>query len=338
MIEGMISVVLPVYNAEKYLRRAIQSVLDQTYQNFEIIAVNDGSTDHSLEILNTLDDPRVRIISKENTGVSDARNIAIDAAKGEYICFLDADDCFASNLFQRMNDVISKKTADMVVYNYTPFRDRPIWDETEAEIVLVNSSEKLIQLGLMTSVWTKFIKITTIKRYNIKFDKNMSFGEDMFFCWKVFLASNKVWFIDEKLYGYRITDGGATSKYHPKLYEKYKVAFLELKTFGKTVGKDDECAMDIFFTTRMPSFVRMTIRERNTLGKKRERILEILNDSLIRDVLASGKMFEGTHNNKQRKYYYLCQERKVLNLLVNGYMDEIKRIVKSFLYKRGGNA
>ena len=92
MKNELISVVIPVFNAEKYLRETVQSVLNQTYSNFELIAVNDGSTDRSLEILQQITDDRIRIIDKENTGVSDTRNVAIKAARGEYICFLDADD------------------------------------------------------------------------------------------------------------------------------------------------------------------------------------------------------------------------------------------------------
>lgn len=95
MIEGMISVIVPIYNAEKYLTKTIQSVLDQGYTNFEIVAVNDGATDRSLELLKKIDDSRIRIINKVNSGVSDTRNVGIENAKGEYVCFLDADDYLA---------------------------------------------------------------------------------------------------------------------------------------------------------------------------------------------------------------------------------------------------
>ena len=120
-----------------------------------------------------------------------------------------------------------------------------------------------------------------MSRYHIQFDKDMTFGEDLFFCWKALLASNNVWFIDEKLYGYRMTASGATSKYHPKLYEKYKAAFSELKEFGRTVGKDDEYAMDVFFTTRMPSFIKMTVKEKSGFFKKIRRLRKILGDEII---------------------------------------------------------
>lgn len=88
----MISIIVPIYNAEKYLNRCITSLLQQTYSNIEILLIDDGSTDHSLEICRKYRDSRIRVISKQNEGVSATRNLGIELAKGEYIMFCDADD------------------------------------------------------------------------------------------------------------------------------------------------------------------------------------------------------------------------------------------------------
>lgn len=329
MIDGLISVIIPVYNAEKYLRETIQSVLNQTYPNFEIITVNDGSTDYSLEILQQFTDHRIRIIDKENTGVSDTRNTAIKAAKGEFVCFLDADDYFSPRYLQRMYETAVANHADMVVCNYTPFHSTPDFDEKESTAVFVQSTDILVKSGVLTSTWTKLIKISTLSKYNILFDKNMSFGEDLFFCWKVYLASENVWMIDEKLYGYRMTDSGATSKFHPELYEKYKVSFADLKEFGKLVGKDDEYAMDVFFTTRMPSFIRMTIRERSTLAEKRKRLMYILSDSVILRTLTDWEKFSAHIPSKEINYYKKCREGRALSLLLGGYFYAMKNVLRA---------
>ena len=93
LIEGLVSVIIPVYNSEKYVKEAIDSVLKQTYQNFEIIVVDDCSTDNSCQIIKKIDDQRIRLIKLDkNSGVAVARNIAIENAKGQYIAFLDSDD------------------------------------------------------------------------------------------------------------------------------------------------------------------------------------------------------------------------------------------------------
>lgn len=333
MEQGMISVVIPVYNAEKYLHETIQGVLNQTYSNFEIVAVNDGSKDHSLNILQQFSDHRIRIIDKENSGVSDTRNTALKAANGEYVCFLDADDCLSPHYLQRLYETAAENHADMVVCNYTPFRGTPLFDEKKMEAISVQRTEILVQAGVLTSAWTKLIKISTLYKYNIEFDKNMTFGEDLFFCWKAFLASDNVWFIDEKLYGYRMTDSGATSKYHPELYEKYKAAFADLKVFGKAVGKDNEYAMDVFFTTRMPSFIRMTIREKSGVLEKINRLNHILSDEVICATLSEWLRFTEAIPSSQIPFYEKCKEKKNVLLLVSGYNNKIKTIFKIMVRK-----
>ena len=329
MEDGLISIVIPIYNAEKYLHQTIQSVLNQTYTNFEILAVNDGSKDHSLEILQQFTDSRIRIIDKANTGVSDTRNTAIKAANGEFVCFLDADDYLSPVYLQRMHETAKENYADMVVCNYTPFRGTPSFDRKKAIAVPVQSTETLIQTGVLTSAWTKLIKTSTLSKYNILFDKNMTFGEDLFFCWKAILASENIWMIDEKLYGYRMTDSGATSKFHEELYEKYKAAFADLKQFGKAVKKDDEYAMDMFFATRMPSFILMTVREKCSLTQKKNRLLRILNDDTIQMVYKKWDLFTKKIQPDQIVLYEKCRKKNVTSLLIYGYKRKIVMSLKN---------
>ena len=325
----LISIIVPVYNAEMYLRETIQSVLNQTYSNFELIAVNDGSTDRSLEILQQFTDQRIKIIDKENTGVSDTRNTAIRAAHGEYVCFIDADDYYSPRYLQRMYEIVVENQADMVVCNYIPFRGKPYFSFGKNTPIFVKSSDTLVQAGVLTSAWTKLIKTSTLYKYDIRFDNNMSFGEDLFFCWKAYLASQNVWMIDEKLYGYRITGKGATSKYHAELYEKYKAAFMELKIFGKTVNKDDEQTMDLFFATRMPSFLLMAVREKSSLLQKRNRLLYILDDTVLQSVYNNWNLFETKINFKEVCFYKKCRKKQILRLLLYGYTKNISILLKN---------
>lgn len=329
MIDGRISIVMPVYNAGRYLQAAIQSVLNQKYTDFEIIAVNDGSKDNSLEILQSFSDPRLHIINKENTGVSDTRNVAIENANGEYVCFLDADDCLSPDYLKRMYGTAKEKNADMVVCNYHTFRDKPNFDNNRNVAIRVENTKILVQAGVLTSAWTKLIKLSILSKYHILFDKNMTFGEDLFFCWKAYLASENIWMIDEKLYGYRMTGVSATSKYHPALYEKYKYAFFELKQFGRKISKDDEYAMDVFFATRMPSFIRMTIRENSSFSAKRKRLLLILNDKTIQKVFDDWNSFSSEIQPRETALYEKCKGKRVVWLLVDGYKKETILFIKN---------
>ena len=101
-----ISVIMPVYNTSQYLRRSIESVLNQTYKDFELICINDGSTDNSLEILQeyATHDPRIKIINQENKGLSGARNSALEIAQGEWITFVDSDDFITNNFIGNLYD------------------------------------------------------------------------------------------------------------------------------------------------------------------------------------------------------------------------------------------
>lgn len=113
---GLVSVIIPVYNTESYLRDCLESVLEQTYRNIEIIVVNDGSTDSSDKIINkyALKDGRIRKINKENGGLSSARNVAIDISTGEYIVFLDSDDCLEKTFIEELVGKIESYNLDFI--------------------------------------------------------------------------------------------------------------------------------------------------------------------------------------------------------------------------------
>ena len=127
----MFSVIIPLYNKELSISNTIQSVLDQTFQNFEIVIVNDGSTDNSVKEVEKFDDKRIRLIHQENQGVSAARNRGIEEAKYEWIAFLDADDLWMENHLEEMTKLIHD-------YNDCKFNDTPkIYDEYTRKNILV---------------------------------------------------------------------------------------------------------------------------------------------------------------------------------------------------------
>ena len=119
----LVSVVIPVYNAEKYIAATLQSVLDQTYKNFEILIIDDGSSDHSMEICQQFVDPRIKIISQANSGVAAARNHGIRLAQGEYIAFLDADDLWLSTKIEKHVKHLENSTAVGISYSYSTLID-----------------------------------------------------------------------------------------------------------------------------------------------------------------------------------------------------------------------
>lgn len=334
-----ISIIIPVYNAEKYLVQMLDSVLNQSFTDFEVVAVNDGSKDNSLAILNEYAgrDLRIKVIDKENTGVSDTRNIGIENATGEYICFADADDLLHPDYMKKMYDIAEKNNADMVVCGYVTFRDESKISYKKFDLAKNNQVESikfLLDSGLLTSSWNKLIKINVLN--DIRYDVNMTFGEDLFFCWKCFLCADKVYFTESELYFYRLLNEGATSKFHGFLYEKYSRAFEDLKNTAEELDFEtvDFEEMDIFFTKRIPSFVRMEVRCRKSLFEKYHNLKRILNDDIITGVLNDkwAQLIEN-ENKKNVKIFFLARKQSVFRLLLCGWLAEKKNKVAALIKK-----
>lgn len=320
-----ISVIIPVYNAEKYLAETIESVLNQTFLNFEVIAVNDGSKDASLSILNSYakKDERICVIDKPNSGVSDTRNLGFSKAKGKYCCFIDADDILAQDYLETMYNIAKNKNADMVVCGYEPFRGS-FNPKKGGTVKRVENTAELLESGIMTSAWTKLIKKEVIEKYNIKFKKGMTFGEDLFFCWKAYFASNAVFQTNAVLYGYRMTETGATSRFHAGLYESYKAAFEDLKLFYKTNfnrNADEILEIDMFFTKRLPSFMKMAAREKTKISVKLKNVKKTVNDDVMEMILNEywKKLTEKMPQKRKKKYLY-ARNKQCIRLLFWGYM------------------
>ncbi len=217
----MISVIIPVYNVEKYLSRCLDTVLAQSFEDdLEIICVNDGSTDASPEILQAYAkfDPRIRIINKENGGLSSARNVGISVANGEYILFVDSDDWISTNTVEVLYKNAVENNSDVVLFGYVKgnsdlspktfmgvieCQQFPIFN---AEIV----SESMLKL-LPVSVWCKFYKTDFLKGNNITFIENIIY-EDVPFWAEVFTQAKTISYINEPLYFYRENREGQITK------------------------------------------------------------------------------------------------------------------------------
>lgn len=188
----LISVIIPVYNAAPHLRRCIDSLLKQTFRNFEIILVDDGSTDGSFDICEDyfLKFSRVRVEHLPNSGVSSARNYGIETARGEYICFVDADDWVEPDFLQNFNGEVEKrktenKVLDCVMQGYvgykgqsfqTPyiFYDSP--DKIDADLFRFEENK------LIGYVWNKIFRREVIVKHHLRFNPDISIGEDFLFC------------------------------------------------------------------------------------------------------------------------------------------------------------
>lgn len=204
----MLSVIIPVYNSEKYLEECLNSICSQTYKDLEIICVNDGSTDNSLQILKDFEnkDKRIKVIDQANKGVSETRNVGLCNATGEYVTFVDSDDILVEDAYELALKYINE--VDVVCFGIKVFGENSITtksaDDEYYRIKFTGKNLLTEDILLKTDVscCNKIFKMDIIKKYNIHFPTNLHY-EDANLYWKYMIFSKKAYFIDKYLYNYR---------------------------------------------------------------------------------------------------------------------------------------
>lgn len=208
MKQMKVSVIIAIYNAEKYIEKTIKSVINQTYKELEIILINDGSTDESSNICKKLQnqDGRIIIKNQKNKGVSEARNVGKTIATGEYIIFIDSDDILLSSMIETLVNNIEKQNADISICGYKLVYEngKTIENRIPGQELIMNKEEALKVLfsgkSFGISLWDKLIRRNIIE--NIEFEKNRTINEDKYFLFKAIENSNKVYLKNEGLYLY----------------------------------------------------------------------------------------------------------------------------------------
>ena len=205
-----ISVIIPVYNVENYLCECMDSVIAQSHNNLEIICVNDGSTDNSLQILKDYQsrDSRIKIIDQENKGVSSARNRGIKIAEGEYVTFVDPDDFLELNAYEIALSKI-KSDVDILVWGYKAFPNAEDWWATAGRSPNAVYQDRFVDAffdggGVRAVVWNKFYRNKMLKENSLNFNESLKMSEDVEFNMLSFVRSEKIQFINDTLYNYRI--------------------------------------------------------------------------------------------------------------------------------------
>lgn len=234
-----ISIIVPVYNTEKYLDRCLSSILNQKLYEIEIIIINDCSTDKSLKIIKkymNLDKRIILIDKKKNEGLSEARNSGIKIAKGKYILHIDSDDWIEEEYFKDMYDYAEKSKADIVISDfYKDYNNKIIYrkdQNTNIEIDKTIAIEKIFLGGGYPCVWNKLIKKDLYEIYGIKHPKGIGLGEDLAVTPKLIYYSKKVVKLNHAYYHYIQNDLSITKiKNENKLYEIFKVLKMNEEFF-----------------------------------------------------------------------------------------------------------
>lgn len=226
----LISIILPIYNGEQYLRDCLESILKQKYHNFEVILVNDGSIDSSEAICRQYvnRDDRFRYVQKEHGGASSARNYGLELVKGEYVTFIDADDWVEENYLELLHQSLKENNADISVSTYKKFDvDTNLFylhafqiNESNQVFTQKELVEKLPQLERITESYEiiggKLVKKSLL--LGIQFNERTQLSENMEFWFKLYLLSNRIAFVNKEIYNFRLQDSEARKLYNAKNY------------------------------------------------------------------------------------------------------------------------
>ena len=231
-----ISVLIPVYNASEFLYDSIPSILNQTFSNIELVCVNDGSKDNSLEILNEFKakDSRVKVIDKENGGCGSARNRALDEATGEYVYFFDPDDMLEENAFELAYTSASKNDSDMVVFKANVFDEKGIsnretffyydvrLDESQFDNFTYHDLKEFVLRGGYAP-WAKLYKKEFLDAYDdFKFNLGLAF-DDVPFHVKSMIRAKRISFINEYLYHYKVDNVNSVNSTASNGFDIFKI-------------------------------------------------------------------------------------------------------------------
>ncbi len=299
-----ISIIIPVYNVEEYLKRCLDSVLGQSFKDIEIIAVNDGSTDSSREILKfySEDHDNLVIIDQQNGGLSDARNHGLKVAQGKYVMFVDSDDFIVTDMVEKLYNKAEKDCCDMVICGLIRYYQDTGKEEIEVPLFqedqFLTGSEAaehyLADKGINGYAWNKIYKKTLFQDNNIEYPKGMLY-EDSPTTFKLLWNSNRVSFLKEPMYYYVQRGDSITKVVKPKaitdfvkgvedmgVYLKQKGIFEELKdVYMAAMISRNNIAATTLYTYLMDH------EETEEFSYAEKKLIDVANSFTIREVLWS---------------------------------------------------
>lgn len=272
--EDKVSVIVPVYNVEEYIRECIKSIQVQTYSNLEIIVVNDGTKDKSIEIIKDLieTDSRIRVISQPNQGLSAARNTGIENATGKYVAMIDSDDKIKPDFIKHLFDVADSQNADIVRGSFRDFEGNIprgwIADFTTNSNSGLNVLNKFLDNNTSFVVWSSLYSTHFLNTHNLRFTPGILL-EDGDFTTRAYLQANRVVTTDYTDYQYRIRPGSIlTSNNAARMSESEEIVIKEfLKQLSITKNSRIRNVLQKAIYSFMRDWTQIVSRNRIKLNK-----------------------------------------------------------------------
>lgn len=316
-MKGKVSIIIAAYNIENYIARCMESVVNQTFQNIEIIVVNDGSTDGTLKILNKFkeSDNRIKIITQENNGVMEARNTGFNYATGEYILFVDGDDWLELECIEKLYSKSNSENNDIVIFNFFWSYDDTIKFENafnyKSNDIIMNPLKSLFIGNITPSIWTKFIRRKYITDNNVSFPSKINFAEDLATVSSLFISKPNVGILRENLYNYYQRRDSVTKQISPKILDVNKaILFIKEKLLENNIYNDfkKEFELMIYVHLFVQRFLTAdSIKEihKEVYKQYKEHKVETKNNSYINEFIRSQPLSLRIRIKTYDKNYYL---------------------------------
>lgn len=349
----LISVVVPIYNSETYLRRLVDSILSQTYQNLELILVDDGSSDRSFHICEEYSsrDIRVHAFHKENGGVSSARNLGMGKATGQYLIFADADDYLLSTAVESMYKAISSYSADIAIAgHFIDFYGKRTTEVPILKTVFLDSTDKIGEYLLYLNdnshfdiLWNKIYSMDFLKKTDISFELFAKTSQDLLFNANLFMQNPKILLISNSYYyyykGYKDT---IVSRYHPNIYNimmsrNKKLAELFDYYNLSDIQEIKEWQANTYVSTIFNSVIN-NYRTGSPLNRS-QRVDFIKNLCLDKSFCSHLTLINPNKLNRITRYFInMCKNKHIhildSSLLVLYHANQVKKRVKSISFTK----
>lgn len=324
-----VSIILPTYNSDSVLKNAIESVKYQTYENWELLIIENGKKGQAEEIVKEFADDRIKYIYQEIANVSEARNTGIDNAVGKYIAFIDSDDRYEKDFLQRMIKEISAKQTQIVTCGYRRVYDKKqmlIQDckNIENTTNIKEYLEILKESYLFNELWNKVYISEIINKNNIRFNKKYELGEDFLFNLDYIKKIDKASYINKPLYIYTDGETGLKLRYRP---DKFNIEY-ELTQYLENVYKEQKWDMDYIYNRLARVYYNqiIDIYKPNNPANKKERDQQLKEIISKKEYQKELKELEKNVTDKKMKIaikYFFLKGKNMIKLFV--FLNNVRK-------------
>ena len=330
MRKGVVSIVLPIYNVEKYLNRCVKSVINQSYKNLEIILVDDGSPDNCPVLCDewAKKDNRIKVVHKKNAGLGYARNTGIENATGEYICFFDSDDYIALDTIEKAYNLATKEESDMVVFGFCyvkangetgkavmPHTEKTTFSGEEVQNVFLADligpdAKNGKQTDLWMSAWACLYSLEMIQKASWRFvSEREIISEDVYSLLGLYKYVNRVSVLSEALYFYCENAGSLTHTYKPDRYNRIKNFYEACYQLAEesSYGADVKERLSYPYLSNTIAAMKMIVGSDQVKTLKCEQLKQIIDDDTLQNVLSKANIRK---EKKTRKLLLVAIKKK----------------------------